>query len=184
MDGSGGLVLVIDPSSGSSGSMPGFCLLKDGQLVESGHYQIPLQDAPKRLFYLDTLLRKEYRNEDGTNKLSALVIENIPPFMGRGPATGGPGGEAFRTKGVLNLHRSIGVVFGALGDVPITEITPRSWKARVSKAGFAVKLKGKYGDEYDALAMAYTYLQMKGLRCEILEGKLREYTARPGAKIQ
>lgn len=184
MDSCSGLVLVIDPSSGSTGSMPGFCLLKDGQLVESGHYQIPLQEAPRRLHYLDSLLREEYRNPDGTPKLSGLVIENIPPFMSRGPASGAPGDADFRTKGVINLHRSIGVVFGALGDVPITEITPRSWKSRVSKVGFAIKLKGKYGDEYDALAMAYTYLDTHGRRCEVLEGKLREYTARPGARLK
>jgi hypothetical protein len=181
MDSCSGLVLVIDPSSGSQESMPGFCLLKDGYLIESGHYQIPLKEAPKRLHYLDSLLREEYRNPDGSPKLSGLVIENIPPFMGRG---GGPGDAGFRTKGVLNLHRSIGVVFGALGDVPITEITPRSWKSRVSKAGFAIKLRGQYGDEYDALAMAYTYLQLLERRCEVLEGKLREYTARPGARMQ
>ena len=71
----GGTVIVIDPSSGSRDSMPGYAVIKGGNIIETGVIKIPLSMTIEgRLRYLD----------DRLNELAIkyppdlLVIEEIP----------------------------------------------------------------------------------------------------------
>lgn len=140
-----GTVLVIDPSSGSQGSMPGYTLLTDGKYSESGTLQVPLGDVSGRLRCLQEALLDNFR-PDG------LIIEYIPPFMQSR-------GSSFRTSGVVNLHRSVGVVLGCFGDRLLLEVAPASWKACAKKGGYPLKVTGEHADEYDSLLITLSVYQ-------------------------
>jgi len=110
-----GTLLAIDPASGGS-SLPGFALFKAGEFVESGVIRLP-QSAliATRLQVLAKTLREEFTIPD------VLVIEDLPPFMSN------RGGD-FRTKAVVNLHYSVGVILSAIPTPRIIHCTPRSWQ--------------------------------------------------------
>lgn len=156
-----GKVLAIDPSSGSRNSVPGYCLIDRCEWIESGTIDIPYRKAlPQRLKFLADVLTSEFRDID------LLIIEDLPPYMQNA-------GGSFRTKATINLHRSVGAIFGVLGNVPVIEVAPVSWKAQERKLPFAyVK-----GDEADALMLALTTYQHAKITCDGLLERIREVCA-------
>lgn len=132
-----GMVLAIDPSSGSQNSQPGYAIYKSGQLVDSGLVRIRSGDhISNRLYRLSKSLREDFEQPD------LLVTENIPPFMGEGP------GAAFATRNVISLHQSVGVVM-SVWDVPVLQVSPRSWRSLIPDN--YVK-----SDENDAIMLGWT----------------------------
>lgn len=159
-----GKVLCVDPSSGSTGSMPGYTLVKGCRMMESGYFNLPLGVVEQRLWSLANVLRTDADMQD----VDLLVVEKIPPFM-----SGRAGG--FRTQGVVNLHMGVGVVLGAFGNKPTIWVPPVSWKATCKREGWPLKItEGEARDEYDSLLMLFTVMGMAeldvvGLRSRILE---------------
>ncbi len=147
-----GTLLAIDPASGGS-SLPGFCYFKQGQFIESGVIRLP-QSAliETRLQQLSKTLREQFEVPD------VLVIEDIPPFMANK-------GGGFRTRSVVNLHYSVGVILASVNTSRIIRCTPVAWRHWVSQH-WPDYVKT---DENDAVAMA---------RCILHYAKeeLREYT--------
>jgi hypothetical protein len=136
-----GRVLVIDPSSGSTSSLPGYAVYAAGHLTDSGLIEMPVgTELVIRLRYLNRCLREEF-----TEKFDALIVEAIPPFR----FSGGRASAA----GQLSLHKAVAVVESAF-DVPhVLYVSPQTWRA------FAPVDYVK-GDEADAVTMGHAVLSI------------------------
>jgi hypothetical protein len=144
-----GTVLVIDPSSGSAESLPGFCLIQQGVVVQTGVLSISrTKRAPERLRELALALAESFP------PLDVLCIEHIPPFM-----SGAGGG--FRTQAVVNLHRAVGVVMACTQWKTFVQISPQSWHAWERRT----LGEGNYdkNDENDALCMTLCLFEIAGV---------------------
>lgn len=144
-----GTVLIIDPSSGSAESLPGFCLVEQGVVTQSGVITISrTKRAPERLRELALALAENFP------PLDVLCIEYIPPFM----ASAGGG---FRTQAVVNLHKAVGVVQACTQWKTFIQISPQSWHAWERKTlgeGNYVK-----NDENDAICMTLCMFEIAGV---------------------
>ena len=154
----GGRVLAVDPSSGSSGSMPGFALFKGATLVESGTMEIMLGDIHRRLWSLAAGLREGFPEE-----IDLLIIEDLPPFMQTR-------GSTFRSKGVVNLHMSVGAIYSVFGYAPCIGVPPMAWHADVKKLPFDY-IKN---DENDALILAHAVYERAGITSHGLVERIKE----------
>lgn len=115
-----GIVVCIDPSIGSSSSMPGYAIYKAGMLLGSGIFELDLnKDRPHRLQQLSHLLRKLY----STWKPDVLVYEEVPA-MRHGF------GNAVSHASLLN---AVGVVLSVSGPDYFVGIMPVSWKKLVGE---------------------------------------------------
>ena len=128
-----GMVLSIDPSSGSKGSMPGYAIFKAGELIESGTIQLPVgKPLCVRLQTLCQTLQEEFEVPD------VLITEAI--YFSRNNKAG------------VSLQRSIGVVLAAFPvNGRVIEVSPNTWR----------KLRPETyekTDENDAIMMGYTAL--------------------------
>lgn len=139
-----GRILAVDPSSGSSKSLPGYAIYEKGKLIDSGVISV---DTGKVLNVKLRMIADSLRNEFPVPDV--LVIENLPPFMGN--AGDGPG-FGFN-KSILNLHRSVGAIMSAVPCEPIVEVAPVSWRKNVPDN--YVK-----SDENDAILMGYTVVRL------------------------
>jgi len=124
-------MLVIDPSSGSAGSMPGYALYFKGVLKESGTIKIdPKQPIQYRL--------NDLYNWCVDNHVDVLVIERIR------------GARAHEY-----LRWAVGVTICAVKALTVLEIPTTVWKidARANEAY-------EKGDEQDALMMGEAVLRI------------------------
>lgn len=113
-----GTVLAIDPSSGSEGSMPGYAYYVQGELTSYGTIELPAgTEIHIRLQVLCRTLIDQFQVPD------VLILENIAPYING------------NSKGVINLHKSIGVVTASIPCKYLIEIAPMSWKTRLRRAG-------------------------------------------------
>lgn len=135
----GGTMLCIDPSCGSTGSMPGYAIYKAGKLEDSGIIEIPnvSRDLPYRLQDLLKVLQEDFDRPD------ILVTEAIAPRrFGGGGATGH-----------ASLLRSTGVVLAAYHDLPVLAIRPQAWRKMPHEGWFK-------DDEQDAIAFGHCALEV------------------------
>lgn len=111
----GGTLLAIDPSSGSSGSAPGYAIFEAGALIDAGTIAIPRggQHIASRLWQLRNSLEKDFRQPD------ILAVELISPIM---PTKNG----TFTNKSATSLIKSVGAVISAW-NVPTVEVSPITW---------------------------------------------------------
>lgn len=145
-----GRVLCIDPSSGSEQSVPGFALFEGQLLREVGFLEISrTSDAPIRFKELVAALRDNFSEE-----VDVLVIEYVPPFMSK------PGKGGFRTQGVVNLHRAIGITMGVVNWKSIIQVPPISWRTWVTNNVGAIGSTYKKRDDRDALALGLTVFHL------------------------
>jgi hypothetical protein len=134
-----GVIVSIDPSIGSSSSMPGWAVYRAGQYVASGTFPILAHKSiPDRLRTLANHLRKLY-NEYPPD---CLVYEDIPAQRyGMGNA---------------NAHASLLKALGAILSVPGPDgyvgIMPVSWKKMVRSTY-------EKGDEADAVEIGYIVIE-------------------------
>jgi len=135
----GGHMLCIDPSCGSTGSMPGYAIYKEGELKDSGIIEIPdvHRDLPYRLQDLLSTLQVSFQKPD------LLVIEDI---ASRRFGRGGQSGHA-------SLLRSTGTIMSAYPDTKVLAIRPQSWRKMLPEGW--VK-----GDEWDAIALGHRALEV------------------------
>jgi hypothetical protein len=110
-----GYVLAIDPSSGSSGSLPGYAVFRAGRLVDAGLIGLPrgTRAIANRLYLLRNALATEFEKPD------VLVIELISPVM---PSKNG----TFLHKSAASLIKSVGAILSTW-DVPTLEVSPTTW---------------------------------------------------------
>jgi Holliday junction resolvasome RuvABC endonuclease subunit len=135
-----GRVLAIDPSIGSTSSMPGWAYYNAGELIESGILEInPKQSVWDRLQDLSRLVRQLYKRFD----IDILIYEDIPSQRQGG--------------GNANAHASLLKAQGAIMSVPgpraYVGIFPVSWKRMVRPT--YVK-----SDEADAIEIGYIVLEI------------------------
>lgn len=109
-----GSMLVIDPSSISSSSMPGYAVYSNGKLQDSGTIDMPSLigvDLFDRLRYIAKCFQEEFAPVD------ILVIEAIPPVR----FGGNPSHHA-------SLLKSIGAAVVSARSEYVTQIYPVTWK--------------------------------------------------------
>lgn len=134
-----GIVVAIDPSIGSSSSLPGWAVYKQGMLVTSGLIEINRNGSvPARLQELAYFIRKLYEIWDP----DCLVYEDIP-------AQRYGGGNANAHSSLL---KSVGVVLSVSGPDYYVGLLPISWKRLVREE--YVK-----GDEEDAREIGWIAIQ-------------------------
>lgn len=117
-----GRVLCIDPASG--GSLPGYALFEGSTWIESGEIELSKRRQLPHHRYRQILQTLQSTPELFGN-IDVLCIEFIPPFMG------GFGGGGFRTQGVVNLHRSVGIFMAGIESKSMIEIPSTTWHAWV-----------------------------------------------------
>lgn len=137
-----GLVVSIDPSIGSSSSMPGWAIYRAGQYVSSGIFEIPVHKSlPERLRTLANHIRKLY-NEYPPD---CLVYEDIPAQRyGMGNAVAH-----------ASLLKALGAILSVAGPDGYVGIMPVSWKKMVRDTY-------NKGDEADAVEIGYVVIECAG----------------------
>lgn len=135
-----GIVVSIDPSIGSTSSMPGYAVYVSGELKESGIIEID-SDKPKwtRLQSLAYNMRKLYTQWDP----DILVYEDIPSQRHGG-------GNANAHASLLN---AVGVILSISGPDGYVGLHPMSWKKMVRPT--YVK-----GDKEDAEEMGWIAINL------------------------
>lgn len=130
-----GLVVAIDPSIGSTSSMPGWAVYRAGELIDSGIFQIaPTKSVPDRLRTLHGHVNKLYN----LYTPDVLVYEEIP-------AQRQGGGNAVAHASLL---KALGVILCVPGPDGYVGIMPVSWKA-------AARETYTKSDVNDAIEMGY-----------------------------
>lgn len=131
-----GRVICIDPSIGSTSSMPGWAFYSAGEYINSGVLRInPVGSIPTRLQALSGLLRdlySEYHPE-------VLVYEKIAPRRY------GRGGNA---SAHASLLKAVGTTLSVAGPEHYVGMIPTSWK-RCTRPGYTKS------DENDAIEMGW-----------------------------
>jgi hypothetical protein len=134
-----GVVLSIDPSIGSSSSMPGWAVYSESKLIASGTIVLPrMKSIPERLRTLNRAMVKlhaEYQAD-------VLVYEEIPAQR---HGMGNAGAHA-------SLLKALGVILSVPGPTGYVGIHPVSWKALVSD-------QYEKGDEADAREIGRIVIQ-------------------------
>ncbi len=134
-----GIVVTIDPSIGSTSSMPGYAVHIAGVLQESGVLKIDRSGSiPQRLQELTHRLRKLY----STWNPDVLVYEDIPSQR-----FGGGNANAH-----ASLLKAVGATLSVSGPECYVGITPSSWK-KMARPEYVKS------DENDALEISYIVLQ-------------------------
>lgn len=132
-----GSVLSIDPSSGSSGSLPGYSRWESGRLIESGTLRIPpgTRNSHSRLHILRNVM-------SGLVAPDILIVEAISPGMGAHMIS-------------KSLLHACGVIISTW-DIPVLEVAPMTWKARIDKEKY---LKSDAADAVSIYCAARQVLQ-------------------------
>jgi hypothetical protein len=138
-----GRFISIDPSIGSTSSLPGFAVYEQARCINSGVLKIDISGTvPGRLRELAYQVRKLYRQHDPM----VLIYEEIPSQRYGG-------GNA---KAHASLLKALGVILSISGPDVHIGLHPISWKKMVRPE--YVK-----GDEADAIEMGFIAIQIARL---------------------
>ncbi len=154
-----GVMLCIDPSVGSSSSMPGYAIYENSALVDAGILEITSagQQVPYRLRELSEILRTEFKGP-----WDVVVIEDIPPMRG---------GPFANVKGHASLLKSCGAIIAATSSPHIVEMHPTVWRRYIDDE----YVKSDHMDAIyigkAALGMAQLIIERERLRNEKLAAK-------------
>lgn len=135
-----GVIVAIDPSIGSSSSMPGYAIYREGEYITSGIFNINHRGVSiaDRLRDLHGRVRRLYNEYDP----DVLVYEDIPVSRHGGSA----GSQA-------SLLKALGAILSVPGPAGHVGIYPVSWKSEARDT--YVK-----GDESDAVEIGYVAIQV------------------------
>lgn len=136
-----GVVLTLDPSSGSQGSQPGYALRVEGQVVDSGLISIGHGKWTSHRKYRE--LRRTLMEE--FDSVDLLIVEDIPPVRIRKGGGGVVGSHA-------KLIESVGVIIASVECKELLRIHPQTWRSFLTDGAAYNLIKT---DEYDALVMDY-----------------------------
>ena len=135
----GGKVICIDPSVGSTSSLPGIAIYSRGKLIESGTIAVKGLARPvaDRLRDIGEYLRAR-------GEFDILVIEDVPvtPRLPTGKL------NVHRLPGHGSLLKAWGAAVGAVNCQQVIALTPRQWKKYLPE-GY------KKTDEWDAKALGH-----------------------------
>ena len=125
-----GIVLVVDPSIGSSSSSPGWAIYDKGKLVrastiDTGGSHLPLWQRARTLGEAVREICEEYRPD-------ILVYEDIPATSG------------FNPNAQASLLKAVGIILACTDTESVIGIHPASWKNYVNK-------EYRKGDKEDAI---------------------------------
>lgn len=137
-----GTILVIDPSSGSNSSMPGYAIFQAGKKVESGIIQVPLgEPLGIRLQYINECLKNEFISPD------LFIIEDIPS-------------KGYGTHAVSHatLLKAVGAFMAGIRYDKYLEIHPHTWRAYALSLPENAEGYNKT-DEMDAIMMGECVIQ-------------------------
>ena len=135
-----GQVVCLDPSIGSSSSMPGWSVYRAGELIASGIFQIsPNDSVPDRLRMLYNYMRRLYDQYPP----DVLVYEEVPAQRHGG---GSAGAHA-------SLLKASGVILCVPGPSGHVGLMPVSWKAEARDTY-------KKSDANDAIELGYVAIQV------------------------
>lgn len=134
-----GRVLVIDPSIGSSSSLPAYAIYQHGQLTDSdtiftGGSHLELWQRARKLGDALRILCHE-------NAIDVLVYEDIPATSG------------FNQNAIASLLKAVGVVLSSTSSSHVLGVHPASWKNYV-------RPEYKKGDREDAIEIGYVTLSL------------------------
>jgi len=131
-----GTIISVDPSIGSASSMPGYAIVVDGKMVDSGILAINHRDPHnRRLASIQAQLRLLAPKPD------VLICEAIAPMLSVGGAN------------VIQLHWAVGVILATYPDAVPVLIPNMVWKKHLKLASLDVYYKS---DEHDAIALMWT----------------------------
>lgn len=134
-----GVVISIDPSIGSSSSMPGYAVYRATELLEAGTFDInPRGEVWERLRQLSFQLRRLYQRFPP----DVLVYEEIPAQRHGGHATAH-----------ASLLKAVGAILSVGGPEYAVGIYPTSWKSQ-AREGY-VK-----GDKEDAIEIGWVVCEL------------------------
>lgn len=157
-------LLSFDPSSGSAGSMPAFAVFEatKEEVALTHVVRIELDHKKKPHIRLNQLLdllleiREEYKPDWFAVEYIAPKIRRVVP---------------------VSLHRSVGVIQAAFGDLPYIEVRSQTWH-KWTRLHNICYVKS---DELDAILIGISALEDK-LNCtigkEILDGWEEEVTSK------
>lgn len=144
-----GVVVCLDPSSGSRSSMPGYAVYVGGDLLVSGILELDVsQPLHIRLRKLNYLVRKLYSTYDP----DVLVFEDVPAVRYGGNAT-------FHA----SLLKSVGTILGISGPRFTVGLAPSSWTV-MARSGYVKS------DENDSIEIGYVAIE-ESKRIEAIEGR-------------
>lgn len=130
--------MAIDPSTGSSSSMPGYAVFYQGRLEESGIIQVnPRDRRNQKLFSITESLYNEFDEPD------VLAIENVPPVQFKRAGAMSPWG-------ITATQRAIGAIVSCF-NCDYIEVAPKAWQ-KYKQASY------QKTDEWDAIAIGYCVL--------------------------
>lgn len=153
-----GVVISIDPSIGSSSSMPGYAIYRAGTLIASGTIQLSIdEEFPLKAQQLAYSIRKLYTEYDP----DVLVYEEI--------AVHGPGRNIASH---VTLLKAVGIILSVPGPKYYVGIYPTSWK----KLARPTYVKS---DEADAIELGYVAVWQAE---QIIEEEGKKADRRYGAK--
>lgn len=133
-----GTLVAIDPSIGSSSSMPGYAIYRAGILEESGILSIDSSGTIwQRLRMVVHQVRKLYQQWDP----DVLIFEDIPPQRHGGDASAH-----------ASLIKAVGAIISVSGPDYVVGLHPRSWK-------LLVRPSYTKSDENDAIEMGWIAVQ-------------------------
>jgi hypothetical protein len=135
-----GTVVCIDPSIGSTSSMPGWAVYRKTVLLASGIFRIDnTWSTPERLKHLHRYLLDLYAEYPPPD---VLVYEDIPARrQGRGNAAGH-----------ASLLKAVGAILAAPGPVGHVGLMPISWKSMARDTY-------RKSDEADAIEMGWVAME-------------------------
>lgn len=133
-----GIVIAIDPSIGSSSSMPGYAVYRAGILIASGIIELVVdEDFPIKAQRLAYSVRRLYSMYDP----DVLIYEEIP--------VGGPGRNIASH---VTLLKAVGIILSVPGPKYYVGIYPVSWKKLVRPEYIK-------GDEADAIEFGWICIE-------------------------
>jgi hypothetical protein len=129
-----GMVLVIDPSIGSTSSSPGWAIYKQGELLDSG--TLFTGGSSTELWRRARTLGNSIKLLSSTYNFDLLIYEDIP-------AT-----SSFNQNAVASLLKAVGIVLACSKSEYVLGIHPASWRNYV-------RPEYKKGDKEDAEEIGY-----------------------------
>lgn len=134
-----GTVLVIDPSIGSSSSLPGWAIYKAGNLIDSGI--IHTGGSHLHLWQRARRLKTALETLCGEYNFDVLVYEDIPATSG------------FNQNAIASLLKAVGIVLACTTSSHVLGIHPASWKNYVRPEYIK-------GDKEDAIEIGYIVISL------------------------
>lgn len=153
-----GTVLSIDPSIGSSSSLPGWAIYRGGTLVDSG--TIHTGGSHLELWQRARRLGDALRTLCGEYKIDVLVYEDIPATSG------------FNQNAISSLLKAVGVVLSSTTSSHVLGIHPASWKNYV-------RPEYQKGDKEDAIEIGWVAISV----AQYIESQLAGEAERDGSPV-